>query len=169
MKRRWTGESFKGFPFYESLGWMLYPVKTNPRNIRVHLLAGRPLCQVFLHSSHLTYLHIVQRQLFLQCCLLDIRDPSQLVFQWGHALNYIHISRGLMYVLCPSAHAAVLPRSSPVPEFCSGGCTLPPNWWSLPLWSACEVLGAKALLPQPDRLGSSAFKSAYSSVPCIPF
>lgn len=46
---------------------------------------------------------------------------------------------------------------------------------SLPTGGAChcgahaEVLGAKALLPQPDRLGSSAFKSAYSSVPCIPF
>lgn len=73
-------------------------------------------------------------------------------------------------MLCPSAHAAVLPRSSPVPEF----STLE-DARSLPTDGAChcgahaEVLGAKALLPQPDRLGSSAFKSAYSSVPCIPF
>lgn len=47
VKRRWTGKPFKGFPFYESLGWMLYPVKTKPRNIRGTPSSGATLVPSF--------------------------------------------------------------------------------------------------------------------------
>lgn len=44
VKRRWTGKSFKGFPFYESLGWMFYPSEDQTQKHGIHTPVGRASC-----------------------------------------------------------------------------------------------------------------------------
>lgn len=68
-----------------------------------------------------------------------------------------------MNALC-GAHAAGLALS---PTLKNGSSLL--TFKPATVECVLEYLGTKALLTQPNRLGSLAVKAAYSSVPCIPF
>lgn len=90
VKRRWTEKSFKGFPFYESLGWMFYPSEDQTQTHAGYTLrwdeSHVPSCPTIFPPNFLPHCSKTTLSAVLFACH-TITGPSQLVFQWGHALK----------------------------------------------------------------------------------